>query len=270
MDEPGIEGFPRRKDRLKGNPLPSIAGLAVFLALGVALGPLIYRLLSQREAVQAWIGRFGSWGPLVSVFLNVLQVLLAPVPGQALGFANGYLFGVTKGTLYGWIGVQVGSALAMGMARLWGRPLVLRWMEMALGQERARMLLGRWDRLAQAHGPLFFLLVFLFPFLPDDLACFLIGLSPLPLGPMWLLAGIGRLPGLVVASWVGANAGRPPAWLWSVLLAGGGLLGWGYARYRERIEAALLQTLIRIERQAAAVSRRRWIPGRRSDRRGPR
>lgn len=216
---------------------------ALFLALGVALGPPVYQFLSQREAIQAWIRQFGPWSPLVSIFLNVLQVLLAPVPGQVIGVVNGYLYGVAEGTFYSWVGVQLGSALAMGMARLWGRPLVRRWLEAFGGKERAFIWLERWDTLARRRGPLVFLIVFLLPFLPDDLACFAVGLSPLPLGPMWFLAGIGRLPGLLVASWVGANAERPPVWLWSALIAGGFLLGWAYNRWRDWVEMALLRIL---------------------------
>lgn len=221
-----------------------LVGLTLLLVLlGGALGPFAHRFLSQREVIQAWIRQFGPWGPLVSIFLNVLQVLLAPVPGQVIGVVNGYLYGVAEGTLYSWVGVQLGSALAMGMARLWGRPLVRRWLEILGGRERALAWLDRWDDLARRRGPMAFLVVFLLPFLPDDLACFAIGLSPLPLGPMWVLAGIGRLPGLLVASWVGANAERPPAWLWSALLVGGFLVGWAYSRWRERVEIALLRVL---------------------------
>ncbi len=131
----------------------------------------------------------------------------------------------------------------MGVARLWGRPFVLRWLEVLGGRERATAWLERWDALARRRGPMIFLAVFLLPFLPDDLACFAIGLSPLPLVPMWVLAGVGRLPGLLVASWVGASATQPPVWLWSVLIAGGFLLGWMYNRWRERVERVLLRVL---------------------------
>ncbi len=185
----------------------------------------------------------GPWGPLGSVLLNAAQVLLAPVPGQIFGLVNGYLYGVLRGTLYSWLGVQLGSALAMGLGRWLGRPLVAR----LVGAAR----LERWDRLAQRQGPTFFLLVFLLPLLPDDLACFVIGLSPLPIPYMWLLAGLGRLPGLVVTAWVGANATRPPASVWALLVGGGLALTWLFGQYRGRIEDALLRI----------IGRRRTVTG---------
>ncbi|MCX7856354.1 MAG: hypothetical protein N2556_10400, partial [Anaerolineae bacterium] len=81
------------------------------------------------------------------------------------------------------------------------------------------------------------------PLLPDDLTCFVIGLSPLSIPYMLLLAGVGRLPGLVVSSWVGANATRPPAEVWAVLVGGGLALAYLFGRYREQIEDALLQVV---------------------------
>jgi len=207
--------------------------LLLLFGLGVAVGPALHRWLTDRETVQAWVLALGPWGPLGSILLNAAQVLLAPVPGQVFGLVNGYLYGVARGTLYSWLGVQLGSALAMGLGRWLGRPLVAR----LVGPAR----LERWDGLARRRGPTFFLLVFLLPFLPDDLACFVIGLSPLPIPYMLLLAGVGRLPGLIVASWVGANATRPPAEVWAGLVGGALALTGLFGQYREHVENWLVR-----------------------------
>jgi len=208
--------------------------LLLLFGLGVAVGPVLHRWLTDREAVQAWVLALGPWGPLGSILLNAAQVLLAPIPGQIFGLMNGYLYGVARGTLYSWLGVQLGSALAMGLGRWLGRPLVAR----LVGPAR----LERWDCLARQQGPSFFLLVFLLPLLPDDLACFVIGLSPLSIPSMLLLAGVGRLPGLVVASWVGANATCPPAEVWAGLVGGALALTYLFGRHREPVENWLLRT----------------------------
>jgi uncharacterized membrane protein YdjX (TVP38/TMEM64 family) len=209
--------------------------LLLLFGVGAATGPALHRWLMDRDAIQAWVAALGPWGPLGSILLNAAQVLLAPVPGQIFGLVNGYLYGVLRGTLYSWLGVQLGSALAMGLGRWLGRPLVAR----LAGAAR----LERWDRLARRRGPTFFLLVFLLPLLPDDLICFVIGLSPLSIPYMLLLAGLGRLPGLIVSSWIGANATHPPAEVWAVLVGGGLALAYWFGRYRERLEDALLRIL---------------------------
>ena len=211
-----------------------IVGL-LLAAVGLLWGDDLYRLLADQEAVRAWVAGFGPWGPVVAIFLHTLQVLLAPIPGQTVGLVAGYLYGVGLGTLYSLIGVMLGSALAMGLARWFGRPLVVR----LVGAER----LSRWDRIARERGPVFFFLAFLLPFLPDDLLCFLVGLSPLPIPYMLVLAAVGRLPGLWVASWVGANATTLPWWGWVGLGVGGVALAVLFARYQARLEQGVLRLI---------------------------
>ena len=175
----------------------------------------VWTLFGDQARVREWVRGFGPWGPLVSMTLNVAQVLLAPVPGQVVGVANGYLYGVWLGTIYSMVGLLVGRAMAMVLARWFGRPLI----ERLVKPER----LARWDRIIGRQGPLFLFLIFLFPLLPDDLVCFLIGLSSLSIPRMLVLSGLGGLPGVFVSCWVGANAADLPWWAWIPL--GGGAAG---------------------------------------------
>ena len=119
----------------------------------------------------------------------------------------------------------------MGLARWAGRPLVLRLVN-------AR-LLERLDRLAAGRGLWFFLVVFLLPGLPDDAACFLAGLTPLPLPALIAAAAVGRIPGIAGAVWAGAHAGKLP-WQGWVILGGlalaAAVVAW---RYGERMQGAL-------------------------------
>lgn len=203
-----------------------------FVILGVVLVAMGYRyrslwaMFGEQERVRQWVEGFGAWGPLVSIALNVAQVVLAPIPGQVIGLVNGYLYGLWAGLAYSLAGVSLGSALAMGLARRFGRPLV----ERLVPPEQ----LARWDRRAAGQGALFFLAVFLLPFLPDDVACFLIGLSPLPLLRMFLLATAARLPGQFVACWMGAYATRIPLWAWAASLGLAAAVGWAATRAVER------------------------------------
>lgn len=215
-----------------------VTGLVALPVAGVLWGPDLYSLLADQQALQGWMARLGPWGPLMSVLLNAAQVLLAPVPGQTLGVINGYLYGVGLGTLYSLTGVALGSALAMGLARWAGRPLARR----LVGGRR----LSCWDRIACRQGPAFFFLLFLLPFVPDDAICFVIGLSPLSIPYMLALAVVGRLPGLAVTSWVGANATRLPWWGWGLLGLAGTALAFACWRYRQRLEMATVAFVGRV------------------------
>jgi uncharacterized membrane protein YdjX (TVP38/TMEM64 family) len=215
---------------------PLAGGLLLILVASFALwrwsDPLITRLRDQ-DQIRLWLADFGPLAPLVSIALNVIQVLLAPVPGQFVGLANGYLFGVFWGTVYSLVGVMIGSAIAMGLGRWLGRPIVARFVNPSH--------LDRWDDLSARRGPIFFFLVFFLPLLPDDIICFAVGLSPLAIPYILALAALGRLPGLVASSWLGANASAlsPTA----LALIGGGTLAIGglVLRYQVQLEARLVR-----------------------------
>jgi uncharacterized membrane protein YdjX (TVP38/TMEM64 family) len=222
-----------------------ILGIAAVIAVGVATwrwGGAAWSLFRDQSAVQAWIASFGAWSPLVSIALNAAQVIIAPLPGEVASLANGYLFGVWLGTLYNLIGVMVGSAVVLILARRWGRPLVTR-----LVHDHEQ--LARLDHLVARRGMLFFFLVFLLPLMPKDLACYAVGLTELPLGQMFVLIAIGRLPGLVIASWVGANATSLSLTEWAVLIVGACVLGLIYLRWGNAIESALMNWIERVTRK---------------------
>ncbi len=198
----------------------------------------LWDFFGNQERLRGWIADFGPWGPLVTIALNVVQVLLAPIPGQFVGLVNGYLYGVWSGTFYSMLGLLIGTALAMALGRWFGRPLV----ERLVNPET----LTRWDRIIHRQGPLFFFLVFLFPFVPDDVACFLIGLSPLSIPRMLILAALGRLPGVFVSCWVGAYATRLPWWAWIPLGGGAAALAWIFWLHQARLESLVVRLIQRI------------------------
>lgn len=212
----------------------------LLLALAAALlAPLllwrddIQRIFAERGQVIARIQSAGAWGPVVLITLSIAQTVVAPIPGQMVNFAAGYIYGLAGGFAYSWLGLILGTASAMGLARWAGRPLVTR----LIGRE----LLGRLDRLAQQRSLGFFFLFFLIPGLPDDLLCFAIGLTRLPLRILLPMAALARIPGLLAAVWLGARAENLPWQLW----AASGVLGLVAAfliwRYGERVQEALMR-----------------------------
>jgi uncharacterized membrane protein YdjX (TVP38/TMEM64 family) len=201
-------------------------------------------LYHDREALHGFLDRQGAWAPLAFMGLQAAQVVLAPIPGHLLAVAAGLLFGPWLGTLYTVLGVGSGSALVIIATRRFGRPLVSRLVPAA---QRSRV-----DRWAMRHGMISFFLFFFIPFLPDDLACFAIGLSPLPVLPMLGVVVLARLPGHFVSAWIGALQLPPAAWIGIIGLAG--ILTLLYWRHRLRIEQWLLQ---RIERRTGAGAHER-------------
>ncbi len=220
---------------------PAAGLLLLILGVGTAVfvwGEPLLEVMEQRERLRSWIEGAGPLAPLVSIGITALQVLLAPVPGHVVALVTGFVFGVVRGTLYSMAGLALGSAAAMAFGRWLGRPAV----RFLIGVERMEGL----DRLAARHGPVFFFLVFLLPMLPDDIACFAIGISSLSIPLLLVLLLVGRFPGMLVSNWIGARAVDMTILGWALLLTGSLLLGALVILRRERVEAAMLHLASRL------------------------
>jgi uncharacterized membrane protein YdjX (TVP38/TMEM64 family) len=222
-------------------------GLVWLAALLIAAGLLValatwsrplYQFATDQERIRAWVAQLGLLGPLGIIALQVAQTLIAPIPGQAVGVVSGYLYGLWWGTLYAMAGLVAGSLLGFLLARFLGRPL--------LRQLVGEHSLARLDDLARRGGALLFFLIWVLPFTPDDLACLAAGLTPMPTRQFLILVTLGRLPGVLLTTWIGANAVRiGPTW-WAIgigALALAALVVW---RWRGPIERSLLRFLDRL------------------------
>ncbi len=190
-----------------------IAFVVVGMIAFIIGGPPLISFLTDQTRVQAWIESFGAWGPLALIGLIVAQVVLSISPISLLPAASAYVFGFWGGVIYSGIGLAIGSTINMVLGRKLGRPFVEKLID--------PKAISTFDRFNEKRGPMFYFIVFVMPWVPDDLACYSIGLSRLPLRLMIVLAAIGRLPSVIVQAWLVTNANTlPPAVIIGVVLAG--------------------------------------------------
>jgi uncharacterized membrane protein YdjX (TVP38/TMEM64 family) len=215
---------------------------ALAIATVLLAPPLIFRAEIARffddptPALDA-IRNAGPGGPAVLIALSALQTVVAPIPSQVTNIAAGVLFGVPRGILYSWVGMIIGTTLAMMIARYLGRPVV----EKLIGAGNLAVL----DRMASGAGLGFFFVVFLMPGLPDDALCLVAGLTPLPIARLVAVAAIARLPGMAVSVWFGAQAVGMPWQGWVGLALLGIPVAWLAMRYGQRLQTLILARLAR-------------------------
>jgi uncharacterized membrane protein YdjX (TVP38/TMEM64 family) len=155
-----------------------------------------YHLFSDRQQIKQFISSFGPSAPPIFMLIQLLQVVLAPVPGEATGFIGGYLFGVLPGFIYSSIGLTVGSWLNFMIGRFLGE----RYVRKLISADQFEKIDGKVKR----QGVILLFILFLFPGFPKDYLCLVLGLSTLPIKIFILLAGIGRMPGTFALSLQGA------------------------------------------------------------------
>ena len=185
--------FSSREARRRG--VLAVLLVAAFL-LALYFGVRRYAaFVFDAEELRLWITQFGVLAPLVFILLQFLQVVFAPIPGQIVALAAGYLFGPLFGTIYSLVGVLAGSAVAFMLAKRFGRGFV----EGLLHEE----VMARFDGFVEDIGLPGLLAFVLVPGLPDDAICFLAGLTKWRLRTFLVAITIGRLPAYVVTVYAG-------------------------------------------------------------------
>lgn len=203
--------------------LALVAGLALVTALVLEHAPYLLSTAWLRDRVAA----AGPLAPVAFVLVQALQVVVAPVPGQALGAVGGYLFGGVAGTVYSIIGVFLGSLVAFELARRFGRPFV----ERVVDPEA----LADFDGFVARHGRVGLFLAFLLPTFPDDLLCVLAGVSEIRRTELLALVLVGRTPSFVLAAYAGAGAAAGRHWLVMALVGSLVVVTVVVGRYRTRL-----------------------------------
>jgi uncharacterized membrane protein YdjX (TVP38/TMEM64 family) len=155
----------------------------------------LIRFFSSRTRVSAYVASFGPYAPLVFMGIQILQVLMAPIPGELTGFIGGYLFGTGLGFLYSTIGLTLGSWVAFFVARRFGFSFVRRFV--------AKETMDKFDYLMEHKGAFFSFLFFIIPGLPKDYFCYLLGLSPMHILTFLVVSTVGRIPGTLMLSMQG-------------------------------------------------------------------
>lgn len=156
----------------------------------------IYVLATNREVASAWLARYGLFSPLLFISLQILQVIVAPIPGEVTGVFGGYLYGPWLGFLYSTVGLTLGSLIAFYLARIFGEPLV----EKVIPGE----FLQKYDRFLQKRGLMVAFIFFVVPGFPKDALCYVLGLSHLRITPFIIVCVAGRILGTVGLSISGA------------------------------------------------------------------
>jgi uncharacterized membrane protein YdjX (TVP38/TMEM64 family) len=211
----------------------AIAAAVLFLLLVGADPPLritIARGLSllstgQFAQFKQYLQALGTWAPIASIGLMVLEALAIPLPVTLIMLANGLVFGVWYGALVSVAGALAGAVAAYAIGRWIGRALLdrtvpassLRWADALMAKY------GRWAIVLERW----------IPGVPGDPISYAAGLTRVPLPAFLGLTAIGVAPAALVTALTGSQvAGDVPFtfWLSGVLLAVIAWLAWRRVR----------------------------------------
>ena len=121
------------------------------------------------EDLRKYIQSFGNWAVILFILIQFLQVAVLPIPSFITVGAGVLLFGPFKSAIYGCIGIILGSITAYYIGRTFGVKVV-RWLIGDDALSKALMVIEGKDKALLTF-------MFLFPFFPDDVLCFVSGIT---------------------------------------------------------------------------------------------
>lgn len=186
-------------------------------------------------ALRAYIDRSAPYSHLTFFVVQLLSVVLAPIPSNLTAAAGGLLFGTWPAFFLTYGAVMAGSLLVFWLARTLGRDFVDRVV--------SRKLAEKYQKVIREKTTVFLALAFLLPYFPDDMLCILAGLTPITFGRFALLALFTRPWGLLFASALGGASLSIPLWAMVLIGLAGVMIFVLGMLYGDRLERAVLKRL---------------------------
>lgn len=187
------------------------------------------------DGLRAYIAHFAPYSHLAFFLVQLLSVVLAPIPSNITAAAGGLLFGTWPAFLLTFGAVVAGSLLVFWLARVLGRDFADRLV--------SRKLSEKYQDVLRTKAPVFLVLAFLFPFFPDDMLCILAGLTDISFRRFAVIVLLTRPWGLLFASALGGSTLSLPPWVMVPIgLAGLALFLLGM-KYGDKVEESVLSRL---------------------------
>lgn len=162
------------------------------------------------EDFREYIASFGSYAVILFIVIQFLQVVVLPIPSFITVGAGVLLFGAFKGSVFSCFGIILGSLLAFFLGRVFG-VRIAKWL---FGQES----LNKWLNKIKGKDKIALTFMFLFPFFPDDLLCFVCGITSMSKTFFIVMIFFTRIITVFACSYSMNNSIIPYDTWWGILL----------------------------------------------------
>lgn len=156
---------------------------------------------SDIDDVKTFFAQYKTQGVFIYIGLQMAQIIISMIPGQALQVAAGLFYGFWAGFLFSLIGAVAGTFVTYYLAKF-------------LGQDALHLLFGKGhieeylEKINSKKGYMLVFLIYLIPGVPKDLCSYAAGLSNMKLKAFLVLSTIGRSPGMMGSLLIGKEIGE--------------------------------------------------------------
>lgn len=196
------EDSTKRKKRIR--TVVSIAKLILLFCIVIGLPIYVYftypELIDRFKSLDQ-INQLLKQHRTASIFtymgLQIFQIVVSILPGQALQFAAGYAYSFWFGLLFSIIGVAFGTVITFYLARILGKEAL----HVIFGEEKFSKFV---HTLNSKRSLLVLFVIFLIPGIPKDVFTYAAGVSEIKVIPFLLISLVARMPAMIGSIMMGS------------------------------------------------------------------
>ncbi len=188
------------------------------------------------ESLRNYISSFGIYAVIIFILMQIFQVVVLPIPGVVAIGAGVALFGPFWGGVYSLIGILMGTFIAYFI----GRKLGYKVAAFVAGKEN----IDKGLQLIKGKDKAVLTLMFLLPFFPDDILCFVSGLSSMSVRYFVIMVTVSRIISTFTTAY-SVNGNLIPyntVWgliVWGILIIVTALFAYFVYKYGDKLESLL-------------------------------
>lgn len=174
--------------------------ILVMIAVTAICIPLVDMLRTEegRAGLEKLVQKNIALGIAVYLFMQMLQVVVALIPGGVIQILGGVLFGKFFGTILCFLGILLGEILVFAVVRKFGMPVVEAFID--------KKGIKKFDFLNDSKKlEITVFILFLIPGVPKDVLTYIAPLTKIKPIPFLVISLIGRMPAIILSTVFGAN-----------------------------------------------------------------
>ncbi len=154
--------------------------ILLFVVYGIRKG-----VFKSPQKLVDYIKTFGPAAFIVFIFIQIIQVIFPIIPGGASCLAGVLAFGPLLGFVYNYIGLCLGSIVVFFLSRKYGLALILKLFKKETVEKYIAYIKNK------KFTKVFFWGIFL-PGAPDDLLCYIAGISDISFKKFFIIILLGK------------------------------------------------------------------------------
>ena len=156
------------------------------------------KIFSNFSLIRDYIKKYKNLSFLIFILLQIIQVVIFVLPGDAMNMIGGFIFGIYAGAGLSIIGVFIGTIIAFFISRWLGYGFVSKFIK--------PQKLEKFNHLLNSNaGALSLFVICNLPFVPKDILMYCAGLTPVKPSRILTIYCLSRIPGIIIWTSVGAQ-----------------------------------------------------------------